>query len=257
MSFLVTLTTSSQTLLSADATEKELTHTQKQDEYLNHIFRISFLTATRVTIQSMYQTFVSARKHKQCFMTTDINPKYWETFDIEFTEEGNKVAFKTAHATYLTANIDGTISQAEESTDNDVFELTFFPVQIRTNHNTYIGSLLQQTESVERAEMFFPELHDGKFALKTTNGRCISVMDDHSTTLVIPQAISTFEKFSIRNGKHPYVYFYTCFETFLSAERRGGLVQADLLHENALFEIIACDIEKGVLLVGLDMGDEF
>jgi hypothetical protein len=254
--FLVTVVTQHGSLVSANANESHLLHIPKQDDSLRHLFHINFLTATKVTLQSSYGTFVSARKHYQCVLTTDINPKYWETFELEYTEVCNKVAFRTAHGTYLSADKNGIITQtdASDETETDIFELCFFPVSIRTHHDTYIGTRLQQT-SIEGSAIFIPEFHEGKIALRTSNGSYVSARDDGSITMV--QHCQNWERFLVRYKK-PLVYFVTHFETFLSAERRGGIVQVDFVHTNEYFELIPAEPDKGMLMVGLDShGDEF
>jgi hypothetical protein len=251
--FMVTITTRFGTYLKATPNDRRLEHQPSNTDILAHLFHLDFLTASIITLKSTYDTYISARKHYQICLTTDHNPKYWERFELEipFDRQPNKIALRTAHGTYLSANENGVIVQVEESEQEpEYFELCFFPILLRTSHNTYIGSRLQQT-GLERSDIFIPELHDGKIALRTSNNAYISARDDGSISLV-PQCLIC-EQFIVRQCSRPMVYFRTCFQTILSAENRGGLVQADLINKNEKFEIIPAEITKGAFMMGFEL----
>jgi hypothetical protein len=143
MSLTVTLSDSHNSYLTV-STDDNLLRCQPKNEQqpaayginLKQLFVLEFTNDERIIIKSMYGSYVSARKHRLCVMTSDKNPKHWERLQLACSGI-NRIAIRSAFNLYLTCT-NSIITQRETI---DYFTITFVPVCLRTVQNRLLSAL--------------------------------------------------------------------------------------------------------------------
>ncbi|KAL0482963.1 hypothetical protein AKO1_006725 [Acrasis kona] len=193
----------------------------------------------KVVIRSMHGTFLSARKHNICVMSTDVNPKHWERF-VLIGAGVNKLSIKTAHGLYINTNKNN--NMIIQGDVREPFTFTFVPVSLKTSRGMLLSAsqddnITQVSRKVPSAdEIFHLDYLNDAFYIRSSGNKFLCLTEGDNIRLA--EKCNNEDRF-IFCKQGDFTLIRTMCNTFLSANQEEGSVikQTKTIGPNEQFDI--------------------